>query len=152
MKSEHINVFLKSLISVSEMVLGEKLVKKEPFLKSQTTQLKDIAVIVGITGQLKGQVVISFNQETALGIASKMMGGMSVTELDDMAKSAVSEIGNMVLGTSSTELAELDIVTDITPPNLVSGQNMSMTFIKKAIVVPFDSTLGEIYLEISLED
>jgi hypothetical protein len=48
--------------------------------------------------------VISLSKETALSVASLMMGGMLVTELDDLSKSAISELGNMIMGNTATIL------------------------------------------------
>jgi chemotaxis protein CheX len=152
MKAEYVNLFIKAFVSVGEMVLGGKLTSKKPFIKTKTAGIKDVAVLIGVTGQLKGQVAINFEKETAIKIASFMMGGMEITELDDIAKSAVSEVGNMVMGNASTELSNVGISTDITPPNLIVGQNMFITNIEKTIVVPFDSQYGEIYFEIAIEE
>jgi len=151
MKADYVNVFIKSLIIVNEMMLGERPVMKETFKKTSTTSLLDVAVVVGITGQIKGQVVINFSTETGKKIASTMMGGMSIPELDAISKSALSEMANMTMGTASTELSQLGITTDITPPHIIVGEHMSMTSKDKTIVVSFDSFAGKILLEISIE-
>lgn len=152
MKAELVNVFIKAFIVVSEMTLGEKPVMKETFKRTNTSSLLDIAVVVGITGDMKGQVVINFSKETGKAIASKMMGGMPVEALDDITKSALSEMCNMILGTASTELSQLGITTDITPPNLIIGEHMSMTAKEKTLIVTLETSLGQVLLEIAIED
>ncbi len=44
--------------------------------------------------------------------------GMPVTELDDMATSAISELGNMIMGNAATIFSTKGIVIDITPPTV----------------------------------
>ncbi len=47
--------------------------------------------------------------------------GMPVTELDDMAMSAISELGNMIMGNAATIFSTKGIVIDITPPTVCRG-------------------------------
>ncbi len=136
---------------VCEMMLGERPVMKETFKKTSTTSLLDVAVVIGITGQLKGQVVINFSSETGQNMASVMMGGIPISELDEIGKSALQEIGNMMMGTASTELSQLGVTTDITPPHMITGEHMSMTAKDKTIIVSFELSAGKILLEISIE-
>lgn len=152
MKAELVNVFIKAFIVVSEMTMGERPVMKETFKRTTTSSLLDIAVVVGVTGELKGQVVINFSKDTGKGIASKMMGGMPVESMDDIAKSALSEMCNMVLGTASTELSQIGISTDITPPNMIIGEHMSMTAKEKTLIVTLEASVGQVLLEIAIED
>jgi chemotaxis protein CheX len=152
MKAELVNTFIKAFIIVSEMTLGERPTMTKTFKKTATSSLLDIAVVVGITGDIRGQVVINFSKETGMAIASKMMGGRPITELDNISNSALSEIGNMVMGTASTDLSQIGVTTDITPPNLIIGEHMSMTSKDKTLIVSLDTTLGKIMLEIAIED
>lgn len=91
-------------------------------------------IMLGITGELTGQVCIVFDFDVARDIASRMMMGMPVTEIDDMAKSALSELGNMIMGNAATLLSSNKIMIDITPPTLATGKaklaSPNMTSIK----------------------
>ena len=44
------------------------------------------------------------DKPVALQIASAMMMGMTITELDEMSKSAIAESANMILGNAATLL------------------------------------------------
>ncbi len=61
--------------------------------------------IVGIVGDIKGNIVYSIDSEDALKIASTMMMGMEINVLDDMAKSAISELTNMLTANAATFFA-----------------------------------------------
>ncbi len=84
--------------------------------------MKEISLLLLLELQafLRGQVILTMETETACYIASKMMMGMPVPELNDMAKSAVSEMSNMILGNAATIFDE-NIALDITPPTITLG-------------------------------
>ncbi|HOK43987.1 MAG TPA: chemotaxis protein CheX [Thermoclostridium caenicola] len=127
MNVEYINPFIEASQSVLTMMTGNKPALGKVYLKKVPFQSDDIAVIVGLTGRIRGQVVISLSTGTALMVASAMMGGVALAELDEISKSAISELGNMIMGNTATILASRGIGIEITPPSLLVGQNMVIT-------------------------
>lgn len=154
MNVEYINPFIEASQSVLTMMTGSKPILGKVYLKNVPFQNDDIAVIVGLTGKIRGQVVISLSTSTALKVASAMMGGFPVAELDDMSKSAISELGNMIMGNTATILASRGIGIEITPPSLLIGDKMMITPAHmRTICVPL--LLGEektIEINVSLEE
>jgi len=137
MNVEYINPFIEASQSVWTMMTGNKPVLGKVYLKNVPYHSEDIAVIVGLTGKIRGQVVISMNANTALKVASSMMGGAMVAELDEMSKSAISELGNMIMGNTATILAGRGIGIEITPPSILIGEKMVITPANmKTICVP----------------
>ncbi|WCK57241.1 chemotaxis protein CheX (plasmid) [Aneurinibacillus sp. Ricciae_BoGa-3] len=99
-------------------------------VKNSPVASKDVVVMVGITGDIRGSVAINLDEEFAKQIASNMMGGMPVTAFDEIPKSAVSELSNMIMGSVCTAFASQGVSVDITPPSLLTGQNIQLTFSK----------------------
>lgn len=124
MNVEYINPFIEASQSVWLMMTGTKPALGKVYLKTVPYQSYEIAVIVGVTGKIRGQVVISMSTNTALRIASKMMGGIALSGLDDISKSAIAELGNMIMGNTATILANRGIGIEITPPTLLIGEKM----------------------------
>jgi len=62
------------------------------------------------------------NKNVALTAASGMMGGLNLTELDEMSKSALSELTNMILGNTATLLYNRGVGVEITPPSFLMGR------------------------------
>lgn len=87
-----------------------------------------VALRVGFTKALKGIVVYNMQEDTAKFIASTMMMGMPVAELDELARSAISELSNMLTANATTNLTSLGFLADITPPHLSlnAGETISM--------------------------
>ncbi len=139
MNIEYINPFIEASQTVLKQIanidakLGKVYLKESPY-KSDT-----LAIIVGLTGKIRGQAVFSMNIKVALSIASSMMCGMPVTELDEISKSAISELTNMILGNTATILYNKGVGIEITPPSLVLGDNLQISASKmKTICIPLD--------------
>ncbi|QGG46519.1 chemotaxis protein CheX [Heliorestis convoluta] len=100
---------------------------------------RGIFINVSVVGPLKGSILIGMDLTSAKHIASKMMMGMPVSELDDMAVSALSELGNMVCATSCTLYSNEGIVgLDISPPNIIAGEKgQVMLSVPKAMKATF---------------
>jgi len=77
-------------------------------------------VVVGFVGELTGDVVLGLREEVALRLASAMMGGWELSGLDDMGKSAISELGNMICGNACVSLSNQGRSVNLEPPRLLS--------------------------------
>ena len=115
---------MQSSISVVESVTKVKLTVGKPELTDFHLKELTYAIQVGIVGEMKGQVILAIEDDIAKEIASKMMFGMPVTELDEMSSSALNELGNMIMGNTATIFSTLGILIDITPPLAVYGSDL----------------------------
>ncbi len=152
MKAEIVNSFIGAALKVFNSFSPDAYNVGTPFLREDDFEADDIVIILGITGEIKGQAALSMNFELAKSIASQMMMGMPVTEIDDMAKSALSELGNMIMGNAATLLYNNGIQTDITPPSLVVGQSMQIsTPAMEQVCVPLNGALGTVHFEVGVK-
>lgn len=153
MKVEYINPFIKASTSVLNTLTQKEFNTGRPYIKDSPFNSSDVIIFLGITGEVKGQAMIILSEEIAKNIASAMMMGMPVNELDDMAKSALSEMGNMIMGNSATLLFNDGITVDITPPTLMVGENMMISsHDMQTISIPIESDLGTLEFDISLKE
>jgi len=134
--AEHINPFLMASTKIlKEMCFVEANIGK-PYIKSPAFYEDTLLILIGFTGAMKGQVIISFDHAVACDIASKMMM-MPVTQLDDLARSAIGELGNMIMGNTATIFSTKGIAIDITPPTVGNGTIVFSTNYAANICVPF---------------
>ena len=103
MNSEYVNAFLVSAASVLQTACGLALKPGKPYVKTNTFEDNVLVICIGITGQVKGQVLIAVNNEVACELASKMCM-MPIDKLDEISLSALSELSNMILGNAATVL------------------------------------------------
>lgn len=123
---DHINPFLIASSKIfKEMCFIEPKVGR-PYIKEPIFLDNTLLIIIGFTGKMKGQVMISFEKDIALDIASRMIM-MPITEMNEFAMSAISELGNMILGNAATIFSTQGIDIDITPPTIGTG-TMSFTY------------------------
>lgn len=153
MKAEYINPFLTATSEVLKQATQIEFKTGAPYLKNSPFPAESVVIVVGITGEIRGQAVISMSNVAAKKIASAMMMGMPVDALDDLAKSALSELGNMIMGNSATLLFNNGVNIDITPPTLMMGENLQITSSQmKTIGVPLISDVGNVNLDISVKE
>ena len=137
-----INPFLMAATSIMKDICQTEMKIGKPYVKTTEFDKESVAIMIGITGEMKGQVIMAFSYEDALQVASKMMMGMPVVELDEMATSAISELGNMIMGNAATIFSTKGIVIDITPPTLCRGSMTITQTYAQNICVPIQGEIG----------
>lgn len=118
--AEHVNVFLMAANKILQDMCGYTPKIGKPSVKPSEFTEDTLVIIIGVTGEMKGQVMLSFTDAVACNIASRMMM-MPVEQLDEISTSAISELGNMIMGNASTVFSVEGIGIDITPPTMCRG-------------------------------
>jgi len=137
MKTEYINPFIEASQTVLKQIASLEAKLGKVYLKTSPYRSEDIIIMVGLTGKMRGQAIFSMSKDFGMKIASSMMMGMPVLEFDEMAKSAIAELANMIMGNAATLLYNRGINIDITPPSLLMGENMQITSGKmRTICIP----------------
>lgn len=121
-----VNPFVEAFVNVMPMLGFQDIKKGNLSLKGKELNSNGVLIIVGIVGAVRGNVVYSFSMEDAKKIASTMMMGMPAAELDDMSKSALSELTNMLTANAATSFSAMDMLIDISTPTLLHGTNVSV--------------------------
>lgn len=148
-----INPFISAAQKVLKEMCQTETVMEKPYLNQAVYSENSLVIIIGVTGQMKGQVILSMKFDIACKLASKMMMGMPVDELNDMAKSAISELSNMILGNAATIFSKNGITLDITPPSLCLGENLSISVSNtKNICVPLSFEENVLDINISIKE
>ena len=105
--------------------------RDNPRLLNQDLQLK-FGVLIGITGDIKGKLVLT-GELPVFGSIGEAMFGMPIE--GDMLFSFSGELGNMIAGGLSTNIVEQGIKTDITSPTVMEGSTR-LTGFGNALHVP----------------
>lgn len=135
---KYINPFVKATITILEMLGLSGGTVGKPSLSNLSFNESCFLIQVGVTGGMRGQVLIGMDDQHAKEIASVMMMGMPVNSLDEMACSALGELGNMILGNTSTIFSTMNIIFDITPPMSMHGTALKLQADVPAIAVPIN--------------
>ncbi|HEX2948516.1 MAG TPA: chemotaxis protein CheX [Armatimonadota bacterium] len=149
MRVEHINPFITAGIQVLEQFVGSGAEHGQLAVRTAVFTTQQISISVGVSGQLKGQVIYGMSQVTATKIASAMIGTQQVT-FDEMAVSAISELGNIISGNATMHLVEAGIMCDITPPTVIRGINVEIGTQIPALVIPLYTKCGRIDINVAV--
>jgi chemotaxis protein CheX len=151
MRVEFINPFVSAAYIVFESMLQMTPEKGQLRLQPSPLQGKEINTVIGVTGEVIGQVIYCMDSATALKFASIMLMGLPVTEVDEIVKSAVNELGNMITGNAATGLGENGFSCNLTPPTMFMGKDVVVsTKDLQILVIPLITPYGEITINIAL--
>jgi len=118
--ADYVNPFLIASTKVLKDMCGITATVGKPYVRENEYTNDKFLIMVGVTGEMAGQVIYCFPLEVALDIASRMCM-MPMTELNELAQSAVCELCNMMLGNTATVFSTKAIAIDITPPTMCTG-------------------------------
>lgn len=152
LNAEHINPFLMAAKKVLQDMCFVEVSVQKPMLKEAKFGGDVWLIMIGVTGEMRGQIIMSMAEKDACDIASKMCM-MEVNVIDDFAASALSELGNMIMGNAATVFASNGVGIDITPPTLSHGQVSFTSMFAKSLCIPlaFNDTSVDMYLAIRQE-
>ncbi|NCN04635.1 MAG: chemotaxis protein CheX [Spirochaetales bacterium] len=156
MRVEYINPFVEAAYSVLTEVLNTDIKRGELFLKSTSMSVLGVAAIVGLAGDVEGRVLFDMTHDTAMKVTNAMltsMGMEAIATFDDMGKATITELANMITGQAVTKLHNLGFSFDLTPPALITGQNMEISDQRvEALIVPMECQYGRIEINVAVRE
>lgn len=152
MDAKHINNILAAFTNIMPMLGMDDVQKKGMLLKGKDIHSLGIGVVISLVGDIKGNIIYTMTEDSAKKFASKMMMGMPVETLDDMSKSAVSEMINMLTGNVATNFSNDGVTIDISPPAFLQGEVLISTSTTQVLSLDMCINGIDIQVNISLED
>lgn len=151
--TEFINPFLSATLHVLNVQAQITAKAGQIYMKKSSDSLHgDVSGVIGIVSDaFNGSVVISFPERTFLKIMSSMLGE-EYTQITKDILDGAGEITNMIFGQAKVVLNEKGYGIKTAIPSVVSGKDHSLQGITKGpiVVVPFESTAGNFFVEICI--
>lgn len=91
--------------------------------ESLLSSASQVNILIGLTSGVKGSVVFGLKKSLALKVASVMMGGAQIDILDEMTKSALGEMANMIIGSATGKIG-LSQGIEYSPPTIITGERL----------------------------
>lgn len=149
MDVSYINPFIEAVDSVFTTMLNTQ--PKRVGVKVSDGSAKGTVVtsLVGLSGKVEGVVALRFPPETALGLASRMLG-TEMAEINDEVTDAISEMVNMVAGSAKAKF-DHDPPLELGLPTVVEGTGYKLKYPTKSVwlEVPFESDAGTFSMEVT---
>lgn len=117
---------------------------------ADATRTDEVAVIVSIAGAVQGHILLGMTMGVACTMAGTLLGE-DLPAFDDMTRSGVAEIANIVAGGCATALHRDGYAVDITVPSVIVGGGVAVTWpttfvLEAALALP----AGEIGMAVGL--
>ncbi len=152
MKIEYINPFIKAINDVFKMMLGLNIEKKDLKIQEEIICKNDTKVVLGITGDLQGDIIFRFPKNMALEMV-KNMSGLEVDEINRFVSSALGEVVNIVSGNAVTILSQEGYSCDIVPPKVFINEDMTFNLKDEHLLhLILKTDIGEFELNLNLKE
>lgn len=111
----------------------------------------EVNILIGLTNGIKGNIVVSMDKPLSLRLASAMMGGVSLSTLDEISKSALCELSSMFVGVTIQKMQD-KVIVEPSPPTLINGKDMFLMISRVASKkVQFDLSPGTLNVSVAIE-
>jgi chemotaxis protein CheX len=152
MKAEVLNPFISATVDALRTMAGIDPRRGAPRLKGAQEQSYDVSGVVGITGQVKGFVVLSFSERAALHVVGGFLGE-PVAGVDAQVSDAVGELANIVAGGAKRVLSEAGYDLTISIPTVIIGKShvIARPTGIPCFEVPFETDAGPFGVELCLK-
>lgn len=153
MKLKYIKPFVESVQDLFDMMLGCKVEAGDLGLRKAEVSTYEITSLIGLSGVARGSVAMSFPQETAIGLANKLLGS-DINELNRTVTDAVAEAANIVAGSAKAKFYNgVGPPIDLSLPNVIIGNNYVVSYPSMStwLEVPFTSEIGVFSLRVTFE-
>ncbi len=152
MKAEHINSFYQATQEVFQLMLDLDVSRGDLRIIEDLVSNREANVLLGITGDLQGSILFSFDDDTVLKMVH-IMSGIEMKEIDNFVSSALGEVANIISGSAATNLTSHNYICDITPPQIFIGKHKSLSLAnKKTLQLPLITNIGAFDVNISLAE
>ena len=153
MDIKYIDPFIQATNHVFNELFNIKPEVGKPFIMDKNQEHEwDVSAIIGIAGETKGAVVLSFPSELAHNLTSRLTG-KPVPSPDEDVVDTIGEVVNIVAGNAKKGLEEYRLMISL--PSIVTGRNHKIVWPGKnapIISIPFQSELGAFSLSVVLEN
>jgi len=153
MRIEYINPFIEASLDILNEVLKTSVKRNELYLKKLGDSMKGVAVVIGVTGNVSGRIVFDMTEDAAIKIASRM-NEESFNSFNDMVKSTIGELANMITGRSVTRLEQENLSFNFTPPTIITGENIRIYEFSdmEALIIPLETDFGIVEINIAFKE
>lgn len=152
MNVKFLNPFVEAAAEVLKAECEVSIKRGNLSLQKSALTTDEVTVLISLIGQVQGVVLYGFSITTGLDLVSRAMG-QSFPEFDSLAQSGVAELGNVITGRATMNLAHAGFASNISPPTLVVGRGVKISTLDfSRIVVPLTTEIGNIAVHLAVRE
>lgn len=152
LNAEYVNPFLEAASAVFKQLLFVDLRRGKLTIKEMPEPSHDIAIIIGITGAVNGEVVFSMGLNMVNKISESLVPGLSEAQIKMEYKDIVGELANMITGNAMNLFAYSGKRVEMTTPTVVEGKDFTITLMKQTTLgINLHSPFGQLEMNVALK-
>jgi chemotaxis protein CheX len=153
MDVEIINPFVEGAVHVLKTMASTDARAEAPYVKKDRVAKGDVSSVIGLTGEAKGTVSVTFTGACILDVVSRMFGEQ-MEDLNEEIGDAVGEIANMISGYARQKLEERGRSLKAAIPTVVMGKDHRLSYKTNCsvIAIPFTTDSGKFTIEVCFEE
>lgn len=148
--------FVKAFVNSTTEILGE-LIGSEAEVCSMTlspdpTADREVVTIIGLMGEVDGDVIIDIDQGTAKRLGGHLIGE-TPTGMTPLVKSTIAEVASMAIGRAISRINDEGTKLRMTPPNIFTDEkthDYKKCF--ETLVAPITTQYGEVRIRVAIQD
>jgi chemotaxis protein CheX len=150
MRYEYIDPFVTTTIRVLDSTIPGTVRRGDVTVLQGDRMKGDVAVLVRITGDAEGDIILSMDTTTALKICSSLFRE-EFTSLSPKSVDALLELANMITGNAVSALNDQGFDFTVSPPEVVARDHGRGTFPNvESLQIPLFSDCGEMMMNVIL--
>lgn len=147
--------FVRASNNVFREMLNLSIHKGQAEAEGDSFISQGFTIMVGLTGGWEGWFFMDMSQETAIKMASLMVGENYSSIEDEEVLLAGAEIANIISGNAITDINNIHSGRNVrlTPPSVFAGDNMSMFNVQlNACSILLQSDIGTVKLNVVMKE
>jgi chemotaxis protein CheX len=150
MDANYIKPFVASIQNVFSTMMQLQVVVRDPFLKTDNNPNHDVSGVIGMSGDVKGSIILSFPQHTAENVVALFSGSKCSMGTPDFAD-AIGELVNMVTGGAKAMFK--DKKCSISCPSVIVGKDHTVARQSDipCVVIPCSTDCGDLFIEVAIK-
>jgi chemotaxis protein CheX len=151
MRLDYINPIVDSAIAVLAEFTSSQVDRGDMKLRRRSSTSREVATIIGLTGNANGRIIIEMDGSTALAMAG-LMNRDPFRELDPLALDTLMELANLIVARAVSSLNELEFAFRLDPPLIFTATDLPClsSLDTEALVVPLHTNVGDMHLSVAL--
>lgn len=150
MRFEYIEPFVNATKNVLQGVLRSEVTSGRTALVEGGVINGEVMIIVYVSGESPGSVILSMDAPTALGVCGAMAGA-AAAELDAENLDILAELANMVAGNATSVLNDLGYDFSMSAPIVLAATKLrEKTAGFEMVRIPIRSQHGEISVNVAM--
>jgi len=150
MRMELIQPFINSADAVLAQGLESPVSIENLTMDEEAYRRKGIAAEVCLTGDIEGRIIFDADAKAAACFAQHL-AGFEAPDADDLAREAVCELANQIIGNAVTVLNDQGFHFRVHPPTLLtSEQGSKSSEDTEAVVLCLSTQSGSVFMNVAL--